>query len=1106
MQLKTVIKRGGYEQPFDVAKIKKVIVWATQGTGLNPLELEQVIDGEFRDTETSVDIHNKLIIAANGLVDLKDRDTLKWNVVAGRLKLMDLYKESATVRKHSFLDYDPNFEEYVSEMVEAGIYDSRLTEYYTLTELSKAGTFIRQELDMSLTLSQLVTLIGKSLVKYKGKVVELPQERYLLCALMLNLFDKSADRLDYVKRDYKALASRKISLATPMLAGLGRQGANLASCFIQQPEDSLDGIQYNEAVYGRISKNGGASGWSWHKVRAIGSDVSGYKNASGGLLPWTKILNDKCIAVNQTGKRKGAITPAVPIYHRDIWDFLEVQEEAGDVRNKAYDISPQITIPDYFMKKYENKEDWYVFDPYELKTVLGIELDEVFGTEFERAYDRCVEAYNKGIISNVKIFNTKELMKKIYVQWHSTGFPTISFTDKMNRDNPNKHIGNIPCSNLCVTGDTKILTKNGYLDISKIAGTKQIVWNGYQWSKADIFKTSESSKVIKIELNNGQFIEATEYHKWYILDEKLGYDNYKEVRTNELKIGDKLIRPKLPLIPGNKELNYAYENGFYSGDGSGRTKNTSWIYLYHNKRDLLEHFKDYSNKQIDDNQKRIILTYNTTQLKEKFFVPGCEYSVKSRLDWLSGYLDADGCVVTESKTNAKTLQVVSVNEKFLKEVQLMLQTLGVSSKIQEHREAGKYLLPDGKGGLKEYQCNTTYRMLISSIGFYTLFKLGMKTHRLSEPTRFPNRNAERFVQVTQIIDEDKYAETYCGTEPINHTLMFNGVLTGNCSESFGVVKPSTNFRWEFDYRTNTSTFTHDVGLTHICNLMSINIYNAYDELDDIVPLITRMLDNTIELTEQTNPEAERYNKNLRVIGIGMLGLADIMAKHKISYNKIEQVKAFVNKLFARVAGLAYKTSALLAKDRGQYPYYSGSQFNKGIFLGRKIDDIIAELEEAGNIDEADLWEEVKELNAKYGLRNGSVLSYPPTTTTSLGQGVSAGVTPVYQKAYMDKNMISTSVVVAPEVMTDNVWYYVEQRTLDQAQLMTVVGEMQKWVDQAISFELNWDHENKQVKIQDYDDVMMTAWRSGCKTIYYQRHILPNAQKEIEKEVCAGCAG
>lgn len=775
MQLKTVVKRGGYEQDFDVSKIKKVIAWATSGTGLNPLELEQVIDGEFRPTETSVDIHNKLIIAANGLVDLKDRDTLKWNIVAGRLKLMDIYKESAKARKHSFLDYDPNFEEYVSEMVEAGIYDSRLTEYYTPTELAKAGTFIKQELDMSLTLSQLVTLIGKSLVKYKGKTVELPQERYLLCALMLNLFDKSADRLDYVKRDYEALASRKISLATPMLAGLGRQGANLASCFIQQPEDSLDGIQYNEAVYGRISKNGGASGWSWHKVRAIGSDVAGYKNASGGLLPWTKILNDKCIAVNQTGKRKGAITPAVPIYHRDIWDFLEIQEEAGDVRNKAYDISPQITIPDYFMKKYENKEDWYVFDPYELKTVLGIELDEVFGTEFEIAYDRCVKAYKDGTISNVKVFNTKELMKKIYVQWHSTGFPTISFTDKMNRDNPNQHIGNIPCSNLC-------------------------------------------------------------------------------------------------------------------------------------------------------------------------------------------------------------------------------------------------------------------------------------------------------------------------------------------SESFGVVKPSTNFRWEFDSTTNTATFTHDVGLTHICNLMSINIYNAYDELDDIVPLITRMLDNTIELTEQTNPEAERYNKNLRVIGIGMLGLADIMAKHKISYNKTEQVKAFVNKLFSRVAGLAYKTSALLSKDKGQYPYYSGSQFSKGIFLGRKIDDIIAELEEAGNIEEADLWEEVKELNAKYGLRNGSVLSYPPTTTTSLGQGVSAGVTPVYQKAYMDKNMISTSVVVAPEVMTDNVWYYVEQRTLDQAQLMNIVGTMQKWVDQAISFELNWDHENKQVRIQDYDDVMMSAWQSGCKTIYYQRHILPNAQKEIEKEVCAGCAG
>ena len=915
VQLKTVIKRGGYEQPFDVAKIKKVIVWATQNTGLNPLELEQVIDGEFRDTETSVDIHNKLIIAANGLVDLKDRDTLKWNIVAGRLKLMDLYKESATIRKHSFLDYDPNFEEFVTEMVESGIYDSRLTEHYTLTELSKAGTFIRQELDMSLTLSQLVTLIGKSLVKYKGKVVELPQERYLLCALMLNLFDKSADRLDYVKRDYEALASRKISLATPMLAGLGRQGANLASCFIQQPEDSLDGIQYNEAVYGRISKNGGASGWSWHKVRAIGSDVSGYKNASGGLLPWTKILNDKCIAVNQTGKRKGAITPAVPIYHRDIWDFLEVQEEAGDVRNKAYDISPQITIPDYFMKKYENKEDWYVFDPYELKTVLSIELDEVFDTEFESAYDRCVEAYNKGIISNVRIFNTKELMKKIYVQWHSTGFPTISFTDKMNRDNPNKHIGNIPCSNLCVTEDTLITIKGRdneptQVRIKDIAGSYKEAWNGREWSLTKFFFTG-GSDVDKITFSNGVTIKATPNHKWYIVTDS----EIKQVSTTDLYVGA-----------------------------------------------ILESWLDYNHNEVK------------------------------------------GITVT-----------------------------GISRKVS-------------------------------------------------------------------------YEPTYCGTEPIRNRLTFNGIVAGNCSESFGVVKPSTNFRWEFDYRTNTSTFTHDVGLTHICNLMSINIYNAYDELDDIVPLITRMLDNTIELTEQTNPEAERYNKNLRVIGIGMLGLADIMTKHKISYNKTEQVKAFVNKLFARVAGLAYRTSALLAKDRGQYPYYTGSQFNKGIFLGRKIDDVITELEEAGNTEEADIWQEVKKLNSQYGLRNGSLLSYPPTTTTSLGQGVSAGVTPVYQKAYMDKNMISTSVVVAPEVMTDNVWYYVEQRTLDQAQLMTVVGEMQKWVDQAISFELNWDHENRQVKIQDYDDVMMTAWRSGCKTIYYQRHILPNAQKEIEKEVCAGCAG
>ena len=543
MSDKVVIKRSGVAQNFDVSKIKKVIAWAIQGTSLNPLELEQSIHGSFHDEENTSDIQKKLIVAANQLVDIKDNSTLEWNLVAGRLKLMDLYKESARNREHTFIGYNPMFDEFVQDMVDRGIYDGDLVDEYSVAELVEAGTFINASYDMNYSLTAVTGLVGKTLVRNEGKTWELIQERNLVCALMLNINESRDKRMEFVRETYEAIATRKISLATPMYSGLGLRSSSLASCFIQVMDDSLDSIQYNEVVYGRISKNGGAAGQMWHRVRAVGSPVAGYLNASGGVTPWIKISNDKCVAVNQTGRRQGAVTPALPLYHRDILEFLDIQEEAGDIRRKSYDVSPQVTVPDEFMRRALNDEPWFVFDPYELRTVLNIELDQVYGAEFDAAYNKAIQAFEQGLISNVREYRAMDLFEKIIINWHSTGYPYVFFSDTVNASNPNSHVAHILGGNLCM-------------------------------------------------------------------------------------------------------------------------------------------------------------------------------------------------------------------------------------------------------------------------------------------------------------------------------------------ESFSPMSVSTDFKWVYDEASNTAIYTHKVGLTHICNLMSINIYNSYDQLDHIVPLITRILDNTIELTRQTNPEAERHNHNLRVIGIGVLGLAD----------------------------------------------------------------------------------------------------------------------------------------------------------------------------------------------------------------------------------------
>jgi len=331
-------------------------------------------------------------------------------------------------------------------------------------------------------------------------------------------------------------------------------------------------------------------------------------------------------------------------------------------------------------------------------------------------------------------------------------------------------------SNLCVAPETEILTSRGYQPIWTLVGKKLEVWNGREWSKTTVKKTGENQKLIKIVTNSGQELECTEYHKFYV--QKDYSKPAVETKALDLKVGDKLIKFNLPLIHGIKDLPFAYENGYYSGDGCHH-KGKNILYFYGDKRGLIKHCElDSINYQ--DNQNRAV--GYCKHLEHKFFVPGSNYKVGTRLLWLAGLLDADG-TVARNGTN-ESLQVASVNKDFLKEVQLMLQTLGVQSKVTFTRKEGIYDLPanDGSGKSKKFKCKEINRLLISSTGLYKLSQLGLKCHRLQWEVREPQKCAEQFIKVTAIIDEGRYDDTYCFTEPKRHMGMFNGLLTGQCTE------------------------------------------------------------------------------------------------------------------------------------------------------------------------------------------------------------------------------------------------------------------------------------------------------------------------------------
>jgi ribonucleoside-diphosphate reductase alpha chain len=430
-----VVKRNGTLAPLKVGKIREVVNWACAGKDVNSIALEAGLTTRLRNGITTREIQDNLIHCALELCNVDDTD---WRYVAGRLLMWSLWKDTLVNRGYTY----GNYPQTVRSFVDSGKYDPRIL-VYSQQELEDAGEWINSDWDLDYDYAGAVLLTNRYLLP-----LELPQEAFLTCALLLASVESPENRLTCAKQFYTAIALRKISLATPILANLRVPNGSLTSCFIVSIDDSLESIFGEITNTARISKNGGGVGVNVSRIRATGSWVMGKNNASGGIIPWIKLLNDTAIAVNQGGRRAGAVTVSVDIWHLDVPEFLEMQTENGDQRRKAYDVFPQLVIPDEFMRRVVNKEDWTLVDPYEVRLNFGVELAELWGEEFEQIYQQ-IEASLGDKITLYKRVNARELFKHIMRAQVETGMPYLAFKDTINRANPNKHDGYIPSVNLC---------------------------------------------------------------------------------------------------------------------------------------------------------------------------------------------------------------------------------------------------------------------------------------------------------------------------------------------------------------------------------------------------------------------------------------------------------------------------------------------------------------------------------------------------------------------------------------------------------------------------------------------------------------------------------
>lgn len=390
---------------------------------------------------------NLLIIEALANISESEPD---WTFLAAHVFLEKIYYEASQNRNYNQPGYG-DFYLLIETLTDLGIYSPLLLEHYSKEEIMELGNAIDPEKDKLFTYIGLRTLYDRYLAKdFYKRTFELPQERFMIIAMTLMINEHPSKRLHLVKEAYWALSHLYMTVATPTLANAGKSVGQLSSCFIDTVDDSLQGIYDSNTDIANVSKSGGGIGVYLGKIRSRGSDIRGFKGVSSGVIPWMKQLNNTAVSVDQLGQRKGAIAVYLDVWHKDIFAFLDAKLNNGDERLRTHDLFTGVCIPDLFMEQVEKRGDWYLFDPHEVRKVMGFSLEDYYDEEkgngsFREKYFECV---NHPSLSKEKV-PAIEIMKRIMISQLETGTPFMFYRDEVNRKNANKHAGMIYCSNLC---------------------------------------------------------------------------------------------------------------------------------------------------------------------------------------------------------------------------------------------------------------------------------------------------------------------------------------------------------------------------------------------------------------------------------------------------------------------------------------------------------------------------------------------------------------------------------------------------------------------------------------------------------------------------------
>ena len=445
----------GERVALDLNELKGLIESACEGLGDSitaaPIEAEtmrNLYDGVPLD-----EVYKASILAARTLIE-KDPD---YTFATARLLLHTIFKEilgrevMPVERSQAYVDYFPQF---IKKGVDNELLDEKLLQY----DLPRLAAALKAERDMQFDYLGLQTLYDRYFLHIRKDRIELPQAFFMRVAMGLSLgeIDREARAIEF----YEVLSSFDFMSSTPTLFNAGTLRSQLSSCYLTTVPDDLDGIYESIKENALLSKFAGGLGNDWTRVRALGSHIKGTNGESQGVVPFLKVVNDTAVAVNQGGKRKGAVCTYLETWHLDIEEFLELRKNTGDDRRRTHDMNTANWIPDLFMRRVMEKGTWTLFSPNNVP-----DLHDLFGADFERAYVAYEERAARGDIKPSRTLPAADLWRKMLTMLFETGHPWITFKDACNVRSPQQHAGVVHSSNLCTeitlnTSDTETAVCN----------------------------------------------------------------------------------------------------------------------------------------------------------------------------------------------------------------------------------------------------------------------------------------------------------------------------------------------------------------------------------------------------------------------------------------------------------------------------------------------------------------------------------------------------------------------------------------------------------------------------------------------------------------------